>query len=90
MEKNIIFPGPKKGGKNFTEEKLFEFTEAQREFAANAKIPNDLDELRFLVMAFEMLTWHIADLPQLGQQLQSGARINDFDYIFVSTDIHPQ
>ncbi|KAF8814837.1 hypothetical protein BYT27DRAFT_7219711 [Phlegmacium glaucopus] len=47
-EENLTFPGPKKGSKSFTEEKLFEFTEAQRQFASRAKVPKDIDELEIL------------------------------------------
>jgi hypothetical protein len=44
LEQNVAFPGSKG-----SEEKLFQFTEQQREFASKGKVPGDLNELKVLV-----------------------------------------
>lgn len=46
LEQNVAFPGPKK---SHGEEKQFQFTEQQREFASRAKVPRNLNELKVLV-----------------------------------------
>lgn len=44
LVQNITFPGPKG-----SEEKLFQFTEQQRQFASKAKVPKNVEELKKLV-----------------------------------------
>jgi hypothetical protein len=47
LKQNMTFPGPKG-----SDEKIFQFTETQRQFASKAKVPNNLEELKDMVRMF--------------------------------------